>query len=178
MTHFRLELADPWWLLCLAVIPLLYWYHRRSLVDLPARQRQVSMFLRIAILLLLVFCLCGLTLLSPTQDQHVLFLVDESASLGQEARDATQRYIQAALSKQGRNQVSFIRFASTPKTIEGKLPEPPPKTEGATPPPDAAHKEWSQGTDIAAALGVASAALPPSAVGRMVLLSDGNPTQG
>ncbi len=178
MTNFRLELADPWWLLCLAVVPVLYWYHRRTLVDLPATQRQVSVLLRILIVLLLVFCLCGLTLLSPTQDQHIFFLIDESASLGQEARDAAQKYILAALEKKGRNQVSFIRFASTPKTIESQLPTPPLKTDGTPNIPDALTKEWSQGTDIAAALGVASAGLPPSAVGRMILLSDGNPTQG
>src|SRR5205085_8397744 len=141
--------------------------------DLPTPQRRVSMLLRTLILLLLVLGLCGLTLLSPTHDQHVVFLIDESASLGQDARDATLKYIQSALVKQGRNQVSYLPFARTPKTVGTTAPTAPPPTDKPTP-PDAAQKEWSHATDIAAAVGVATAALPPSAVGRLVLLTDGN----
>ncbi len=175
MSNFRLEVSDPWWLLCLAVIPLLYWYHRRSLVDLPTTQRQVSMLLRTIILLLLVLSLCGLTLLSPTQYQHVIFLVDESASLGQDAREASKRYVDTALTKQGKHRINILRFARTPRVMDGSQASP---GSDSKPGSDAANKEWSQATDIAAAMGVASAALHPSAVGRMVLLSDGNPTLG
>ena len=79
-TSLALELTHPARLICLAVIPVLLYYFYRSLVDFPRWQRAVSFGVRTVIVILLVLALAGLTLLRPTTEQFVVFVVDRSIS--------------------------------------------------------------------------------------------------
>ena len=79
-----LELTYPLFLLGLLVLPILGWYYLRGLTDFAKWQRLLSLAVRAAVVTLLVLALSGLTLLSPTREQFVVFAIDESQSVGEE----------------------------------------------------------------------------------------------
>lgn len=164
-----LELTHPWLLLGLLALPVLGWYFYRGLTDFARWQRVTSLAARAAVVCLLVLALSGLTWLRPATDVYVVFAIDESLSVGDEARPAVESFLTSATAAAGRNKYAFLRFGAQPGPVVGAW--------SAT--PDAAAPAIDrQGTNIAAALEVASAAVPPSFVPRLVLLSDGNQTAG
>ena len=162
---FPFELTRPAWLLGLVALPFLVVYFYRGLVDFARWQRVLSLASRAAVVVLLVLALAGLTLLRPTRDQFVVFAIDKSLSVGDDSRKAAEDYMAKALPKAGPNRVAFLEFAAEPGSI---------RTNRATPTPIGDDK----GTNLAAAIEVAAAAIPPFYVPKIVLLSDGNATAG
>jgi Mg-chelatase subunit ChlD len=114
---------------------------------------------------LLVLALAGLTLLQPTREQFVVFAIDESLSVGDEGRQAVQAYLDRALPGAGPHRVAFLSFAANPGPVHAERGKPAPHLD-------------REGTNLAAALEVATAAIPPAYVPHIVLLSDGNQTSG
>ena len=165
LTWLQLELTQPW-LLLLVVLALrvLGWSYYRGLTDFARWQRLASLLARTAIVVLLVAALCGLTLLKPSKDLFVVFAIDDSLSVGDEARPEVDRFLQQASAAAGKNKVAYLRFAAEPGPVVGDLAAPVTLNK--------------QGTNIAAALEVAAAAIPPASVPRIVVLSDGNQTAG
>ena len=82
--QWGLEFTHPGWLAAVVAVPWVLWYFRRSLVDFARWQRAISTGVRVAIVLLLVLALAGLTLLRPTARQFVIVAVDQSLSVGEE----------------------------------------------------------------------------------------------
>jgi Ca-activated chloride channel family protein len=159
-----LELTQPHLLLGLFVLPVLAWYFYRGLTDFSRWQRQVTLAARALVVCLLVAALCGLTWLKRSQDIFVVFAIDESLSVGDEAKPAIDSLIAQATAAARGNKYAFLRFGA----------EPGPVLQDMT-----AQQSFNrQGTNIAAALDVAAAAIPPSFVPRIVVLSDGNETSG
>src|SRR5205807_5646723 len=76
-----------------------------------------------------------------------------------------QTYIDRALPVAGNNRVAFLPFAAKPGQVHAERGKTSPQVD-------------RQGTNLAAAIEVASAAIPPSYVPHIVLLSDGNQTTG
>ena len=199
----QLELTRPWWLLGLAVLPGLVYYFYRSLVDLARWQRVLSLLLRGALVFLMILALGGLSLIRPTRELFVVFAVDRSESIGEPGNKAADDYVAKAAAHAGPNRFAVLPFAATPgrlrdgaeviKEREKAAAEPaasksPGDSKPAAPaialpggpppePPDARGLD-RKGTDVAAALEVAAAAIPPFYVPRIVLISDGNPTLG
>lgn len=169
-----LELASPGWLATLCLLPLLVYYFRRSLVDLPLWQRRISLGARSTVVALLSLALAGLTLLSPTNDVFVVFAVDESLSVAHGARDVAQRFIDDATHGRATNGFAVVPFAAEPQSFTKTL------SERSTDSSDnnSAAARWLRGSNLQAALEAATAAIPPHFVPRVVLLTDGNETQG
>ncbi len=159
-----LELTQPWFLFGLLALPVLGWYFLRGLTDFSRWQRVASLAARCGVVALLVAALCGLTRLTPSKELFVVFAVDDSLSVGDPAKATVAEYLDKARSAAGGNQVRFLKFAAEP----GAVAADPAGTTVANP----------RGTDIAAALEVAAAAVPPGYVPRIVVLSDGNQTAG
>ncbi len=159
-----LELTQPWYLLGLLVLPVVAWYFYRGLTDFARWQRVASLTARALVLVLLVGALCGLTYLKPSKDLYVVFVIDDSMSVGDEGKYETDKFLDRATAAAGNNKVAFVRFGVEPGAVVND--------RGAT---IVVNK---QGTNIAAALEVARASIPPSHVPRLVLLSDGNQTSG
>src|SRR5215218_7810371 len=111
---YQLELTRPAWLLGFLVLPVLAYYFRHSLVDLSARQRALSLAGRLAIVVLLVLALAGLTLLRPTRDQFVVFAVDESLSVGDDSRKQAEAFVGDAVKRAGCGGAAFLSFAAAP----------------------------------------------------------------
>ena len=158
------ELTQPWSLVGLLALPVLAWYFYRGLTDFSRWQRIASVLTRAAVVALLVAALCGLTWLKPSKDLFVVFAVDDSLSVGDDAKPVVEKFLSDATAHAGSNKVGYVRFGA----------DPGPVTEDRAA-PFAGNK---QRTNIAAALEVATAAIPPTYVPRVVVLSDGNQTAG
>ncbi len=178
MNGYWLELTHPWRLLWLLTLPVLVYYFYCSLADFPRWQRVLSLVTRAAIVLLLVLALTGLTLSRPTQELFVIFAVDHSQSIGPESQNQASDYLDSALKHMGSNRAAWLAFAAEPGAwtadrealrLNKEAPVPTDKPDATAPRP---------GTNIAASIEAAVAAIPPGYVPHVVLLSDGNQTTG
>ncbi|MBX3401538.1 MAG: VWA domain-containing protein [Gemmataceae bacterium] len=159
-----LELTQPWYLLGLLALPVVAWYYVRGLTDFARWQRTLSFAVRGLVVALLVLALCGLTLLRPGKDQFVVFAIDESTSVGEQNKSSIDDFLEKATANAGRHRYAFVRFGAEPGAV--------------TPDRSLSAVINAKGTNIAAALEVATAGIPPSHVPKIVLLSDGNQTAG
>jgi len=191
LQQIQLELTRPLWLLGLAALPALVYFFYRTLVDFARWQRVLSLWLRGAIVVLLILALAGLNLVRPTRELFVVFAVDRSQSIGTLGAEAIDAFLSRAAAHAGSNQFAVLPFASEPGSVRtGALaledirrlhrPESRQELPAGQPPSEPADAAGLDrvGTDLAAALEVAAAAVPPFYVPRIVLISDGNPTTG
>ncbi|HVX15283.1 MAG TPA: VWA domain-containing protein [Pirellulales bacterium] len=162
---WQLELTDPAWLATLIALPLVAYYFVRSLVDFARWQRISSLVARVVVLLLLTLALAGLTLVRPTHEQYVVFAIDRSLSVGDESQKEIDAFLTEALPRQGANRAAFLPFAALPALATDRPPEGEPTID-------------RQGTNLSAAIEAAAGSSPPTYVPRIVLLSDGNQTEG
>src|SRR5205085_976356 len=138
LTWLPLELTQPWFLLlAVLALPVLAWYFYRGLTDFSHWQRRTSLAARAAVVALLVAALCGLTWLKPTKDLFVVFAVDDSLSVGDEAKPEAEKFLDQAVAVAGKNKYAFVRFAAEPGPVINRM-----------------------GTNLAAAVEVAAAAIP------------------
>ncbi len=158
------ELTQPRLLIALLALPVLAWYFHRGLTDFSRWQRATSLAVRAVVVCLIVAALCGLTWLKPTHDLFVLFAIDDSLSVGDEAKPTIDAFLSQATAAARGNKYTILRFGAEPGPVV---------QDSATP-----VTVNRRGTNIAAALDMAAAAMPPSYVPRIVLLSDGNETAG
>jgi len=191
------EITRPWALaLLLIALPLLVLFFKRSLSDFPKFQRKLSLAIRSLILLLLTLALAGFAWLQKTDEQYFIFLIDQSTSISENGREKLDEVLAAAKESVGDNRVAFLPFASTTGEVqqEFEAEEKKPKTDQSeddkpeTTEVEIASTEelavqqkqerFRDGTNIAAAIEAAAGYLPPGYVPQIVLLSDGNQTQG
>ncbi len=163
---FQLELIRPGYLVGLLLLALVGYFFYRSLSDLPRWQRIVSLVVRSAVVVLLVLAAAGLTLLRPTHEKFVIFALDESASVGERERQTAAEFVDAARKEAGVNRVAVLPFAAVAGTVHAEH-------ELASP-----QELDRQGSNLAAAIEVAAAAITPFYVPEIVLLTDGNQTAG
>ena len=165
----QFELTRPIWLVGLLSLALVIYLHRRSLVtDLSRRQRLASVIIRCTILTLLILGLSGLTLVRPSRRQMVVFAIDRSLSVGDSAGQSAEQFITDAAQAAGRNETAVMRFALHPGPVQPQLAN-----------DDEAAVELDRtGTDLSAAVRLAAASISPSFIPHIVLLTDGNQTQG
>jgi Mg-chelatase subunit ChlD/uncharacterized membrane protein len=160
-----LELTDPLFLVGLVALPALAYYGYRTLVDFARWQRLLSLFCRTLIVVLLVLASAGLTLLAPTREPFIVFAIDRSKSISEEARRQSEQFVDQALRVAGNHRSAFVYFAAEPRSVQSDR-------RAEIGPLD------DMGTNLAAAIEVAAGSIPPSYVPHIVLLSDGNETTG
>ncbi len=163
-----LEVVQPGWLLVIAVaVPWLYFGFRRSLSDFSLTQRVLSLLVRLCVIALVAAALARVNLLLRTTEQFVVFLVDASKSIGREAHQQAETFVQTALRHRGSHRAAVVYFAARTGRLHTQWPE---QTDLSDPDTEA--------TDIERALLLARAQIPPGYVPRLVLLSDGRQTRG
>lgn len=180
---FPLELTRPWMLLlALPLAGLIVMFYIRSLSDFPRGQKIVSMATRLTILSLILLALSGLTLLRPTRELFVIFVGDQSLSIGEEAKEKARTLLSQVEANVGPNQVAALPFAATPAAIEENFGDffANSETSAGSPNmiPTPTARTSVSGTNIAAAIETAAGYAPAGFVPRIVLLSDGNETLG
>jgi Ca-activated chloride channel homolog len=114
-----LEFTRPW--LLMAAVPMLAiiaFYFVRSLSDFPKWQRWASVLLRSLGVLLLGLSLAGLTLLHVTDEQFVIFVADQSQSIGDDAANQVTEFLAQATEHQGSNRVAYMPFAVTVGSVQ------------------------------------------------------------
>ncbi|MFO0831728.1 MAG: VWA domain-containing protein [Phycisphaerales bacterium] len=177
-------LEQPLWLwICLAVVPTaavaLRWFAAMS----PLR-RWAAILSRAGLVAVLALLLAGLSSLRRTNELAVIAVVDVSGSVQRfysqgageatapaDALTAVRTFVSAAAAKRGgEDYLGVVAFDGASTAIAT------PSLGGAW------DRSWNvgstPGTNIADALRLARALVPPNASGRIVLFSDGNETMG
>ena len=167
------ELLHPWFLALAAICaPLLFLARRHSLAGLTPAQRRACLLLRASLLGCILLALAGVRWRWHGDDLAVIYLVDDSASISPEAREAARRFVEDSVKhRRAHDTVGVVGFAQNAAVWQAPAPS---RSLAARWPesPDAARA----GTDIGHALEFAAAVLPPGTARRVVLLSDGNDT--
>lgn len=154
---WQIEIMRPVGLLALIVLPVVVYYSRRSLVHFAQWQRRASLAVRVLLILLLALALSGPKLVTQSDQLLVVFAVDRSRSISEKSQAAADAFVDNAMEHIGNHRAIVLPFAATPMgEVEAN--------------PDA--------TDLAAAIVAAQAHMSATCVPRIVLLSDGNQTQG
>ncbi|MBL8848615.1 MAG: hypothetical protein JNG89_02985, partial [Planctomycetaceae bacterium] len=134
-----LELTRPMALIALLAMPVLVYYFVRSLSDFPRPQRIVSLVARSIVALLIILSLAGLTWLHSVHDQYVIFLVDDSLSIGDEAAAQATKYLDEIGKDTGENKLARLSFHPAPGAfvslrVGEAPPEPLPQQDVGTSP--------------------------------------------
>ena len=154
------------------------WLGMRSLNWLGATRKWVSISLRLSIIWVLVLLLCGAHWVRRNRDLEVIVLRDVSTSTSSVTPPAGKTLCSAVddlireecRDKRSGDRIGVIGFAQTPRV--------------EAPPDDRLHLDThplqtgGDGTDIASALKLSLASFRHDAMHRLVLVSDGNATQG
>ncbi len=186
-----MEFSQPGFLLLMIPMGIVLWiWFARSLSDFSRWQRLASLAVRSAVCALLVAALSGMTWLSLSDEPFVIFLVDRSSSVGANGRARVDAFLNAAESVRGGRPSAWIPFASESgqgmsdydrfrKASDGQTGSAG-QAAGTNSSQQSNSKapEWSAGTNIAEAIQTAAAYAPPGYVPRLVLLTDGNETEG
>ena len=161
----------PIWLLLLPLIWLsLWWTGKQQMGMTPARRRFV-LLLRALLFTLLIFALAGMQLVQHHRRVCVMFLLDASDSVSETDRQRARSFMEQALSSaRSDDWAGIVVFGRQP------IPEVLPTHLKALPPLRA--KVDGSATDIASALRLAMGLFPEGFARRIVLLSDGNETNG
>lgn len=164
--------TQPWWWCVFPVaVAWVVWLHRSSDALLSTARRRWVLGLRLAGVFCVVLALAGFQWPRRVEELNVVFLLDRSDSLSPEEQRAAwaelQRWLSDKPQKDRAGMVVFGRDAA----VEF-LPTEAPHWDRPLSVVD------TTGTDLAAAVRLALATLPEEGQNRLVILSDGNETQG
>ncbi len=168
--------AAPWLLLALLVVPWLWWVSRRSLSGLERGRRFFSLCLRTVVVLLLLAALAELQWVQRSDRVTVLYLLDRSLSVSPLAQRQSIAYVNRSIQRH-RNAARGDKAGVIGFGTDAAVEIPPLAADLQIPDPlevsiDPGH------TDLAAAMRLARAAIPPDSAARVVILSDGNENRG
>ena len=168
----------PGYLWLLGLIPLLFWGMRRSLAGLGGFRRLVAVTLRIAVLVCLVLAMAEARFNQPNPAVTVIYVLDQSASVPAESRNAMFRYVAQQVERHRQSargdKVGVIAFA------EKALIEVSPVESNLSwlSRSETISVQHMDGTNLEAALKAAAALFPSECARRIVVISDGNETIG
>jgi Mg-chelatase subunit ChlD len=165
-----MRFTAPLFLFLLLLVPLTAW------IGWPAkgaarRRESVSLILRLTILLCLILSMAGLEIVRSGNELSVVFLMDVSDSMPQDAIDTEMAFIQNAVEAMGPDDQSAIILFGSDALVDR---------------PMSAVNELSvissvpitNQTDLAEAIRLGMALFPSGTARRMVILSDGAETSG
>lgn len=161
-----MTLGFPWALVGLGFLPLIWFWHRTAVGNVPGLRGRATVIVRMTIFALLVAALTDPRWSAMTREVHVIWLVDASRSVDGEAGKKAAELRAAAGGMSERE--SWIAFAG--RGVMGSS-----ETVVAE-----ATREMVQDreTNLAAALKLAEASFPAGKVRTIALVSDGRQTGG
>jgi uncharacterized membrane protein len=165
-----MRFTSPLLLTLLLLLPVAAWmgWPTRG----AARRREgISLVLRLMILLCLILSLAGLEVVQRGDNLAVVFLVDVSDSMPQEAVRAEVDYVRSALQGMGPEDRSALILFGADALVERSM-SPLKELEAVTSAP------ITNQTDLAKAIQLGLALFPSGYAKRMVILSDGTQTSG
>ncbi len=165
-----IRILHPWFLLFLFAIPVVLYQAKRVRV-LGRGRKKIAIFMRAIVLLLFILALAEIELLGRGESLTVFFVIDRSSSIPAEEQEFTLAYVQDRLLEIPRGDQAGIIFFGKDAAIQENPGENVKLIDYQT----IINQE---GTDIEGAIGLAMAAFPEGTQKRIVLLTDGNQTQG
>jgi Mg-chelatase subunit ChlD len=169
---FQMRFTFPLGLLFLLLIPVIAWMGWPAAAKSPARRREIlSLALRLVIFLCLIFALAGLEIVQSGKNLAVVFLVDVSDSMPQEAIATEVEYVRSALEVMSPEDRSAIVVFGADALVERSM-SPIKELSTITSAPVTSQ------TDLAEAMQLGLALFPSGYARRMVILSDGAQTSG
>ena len=97
MFTYHLAFLSPWYLLLLALIPVLWWYSFRKLAGLGSVRRMVVLIIRSLVLLGLILALAEIQIVRTSDRLTVIYLLDQSLSIPAQSREAMIDYVNAEI---------------------------------------------------------------------------------
>ncbi len=171
MNTYGFYLGQPWWLLAGLVIVPMIWLARRNLVALGMGRRIVAVVLRASALLILVVLLGRPMLVRENRRATVIAVVDRSQSIPTQLGNAALDYLSRAVTVgKGVNQLAVVDVAETASI--SKLPSGDTTIRRRNTTLTGGQSRLASGIEMALAIA------PPDTATRIVLLSEGNETEG
>ncbi len=164
-------LLDPTKLLLVAIVPFLFLLRVLSLTDLSVLQQVVQASLRSLVIAALALAAARPSWVTETSKVSTIVLVDVSDSISDKQLDAAKKYVDELATTQGDGNLQLITFAEKPfvaRPDDGK-----PLSSAIK-----RHAGGGAGTDTQSAMQLAYGLYPDGYVDRMVIVSDGNQTEG
>lgn len=164
-------LGQPWWLLLgLVVIPMV-WMARRNLASLGAGRRAAAMVFRTIVILLLVVLLARPMLVRTSRTATVIAVMDRSQSIPAQKSEAALDFLtQAAKARAGGDELAVVDVAEAASISKLSSRDTSIRRRNTT--------LTGQQSRLAAGIEMAMAIAPPDSATRILLLSEGNETEG
>ncbi len=174
MGEYRIAFETPWYLVLLALLPVLWVVSYRSLAGLGKVRRLLALTLRTMLVLLIVVSLAEVQLVRDSDRLTVIYLLDQSLSIPDQQRDRMAEYVNAAIEmhRERDDRAGVIVFGRQAAIEVPPFDEDVRVGKRVEAPLDPEH------TNLADALKLAQASFPEDSAGRVVVVSDGNENLG
>ncbi|WP_164103047.1 VWA domain-containing protein [Candidatus Laterigemmans baculatus] len=176
MLQYEISFEQPAFLLLLLLAPLFWVVALRSRASLGRLRWTLAVALRMLIFALLVLAIAGFQWVRRTDDVTVLYLVDRSLSIPRASLDRAVEFVNASIAQHRRedrgDRAGVISFGKQAAVEVPPLAEPFHLTSRFE------TELVLEETDLAAALRLARSVMAHPSARRVVILSDGNVTQG
>ncbi len=178
MPNSDLSFNEPWYLLLLLSIPLLWWFSYRSLAGLGKHRRWIALALRSAVVATVVFALAEVQLRKTSQKVTVMYLLDQSQSIPLAKRHAMLNYVVTEVA--GHRNAERGDRAGVIVFGRDALIEVPPFEFDIPLINVVSNRELfdPDATNLAGALKLAQASFPEDSAKRVVIVTDGNENIG
>src|SRR5688572_10770481 len=93
MWGLKIAFDQPWWLLLLVLVPILWIFSFRTLSGLGPYRRLFALLFRTVVFTLLVLALAGIQLQKISDRVTVIYLLDQSESIPKMMREAMLEYV-------------------------------------------------------------------------------------
>ncbi len=183
MFNVKIAFDQPWWLLLLLLVPVLWIFSFRSLSGLGPYRRIFALLFRTVVFTLLVLALAGVQLQKISDRVTVIYLLDQSESIPKLTREAMLQYVmedikahrrKGDLSSATEDKAGIIIFGRE-ATIEYPPLADEIRTVGRL---ESLFDLRTDATNIASALKLAQASFPEDSAKRIVVVTDGNENLG
>ena len=173
---------QPWLLLLLLALPLIWIFSFNSLAGLGRWRRIVAITLRTLVYTALVFALAEIHWRDRTNRLTVLYLLDQSESIPREQREAMMSYVSKSVDLHrreglgdGTGDLAGVIVFGANAQIEAAPAESSLPIVGRV---ETNAELKTDGTNLEAALRLAKAAFPEDTARRIVIVTDGNQNAG
>ncbi len=166
-----ITLLAPDWLHLVAIIPAFFVLRVLSLTDLSVLQQVVQASLRSLVIAGIAIALARPSWITQTNKVSTVVLIDVSDSISDKQLSAAKDYVDQIESKVGDGNLQLVTFAEKPTAV--RKPEGQ-KLSAAI----ARHAGGGAGTDIQSAMQLAYGLFPDGYLPRIVMVTDGNQTEG
>lgn len=160
-------LLEPRWLYLIAIVPFFFVVRAFSLTDVSFTQQYLQAGLRSLIIAGLAIALARPAWTTSDNKISTVVLVDVSKSISDKQLEAAQKYVkELSDAKRPEDDLQLISFAERPEVVRDLKA------------PLARHQGAGAGTNIQSAIQLGYGLFPDGYLPRMVIISDGNQTNG